>query len=150
MAVGNLTYKVQDPGNSVSITWDAPFSRNITDTEPDITYCIEISSETGLRSMHAWSAHMHDLQSQPIIILDLHFRRECDIVATTYSLIIQSENFSPCSNRFNVTVIPVNGLLMNNNGTKKEVEIYLYDGMFFCRVLRYNSLKCPNESNNLS
>lgn len=47
MAVGNLAYEVCDPGHAILITWSAPFSLDVSDTETDITYCINISS-TGI------------------------------------------------------------------------------------------------------
>ena len=32
--------------NILTITWDAPFSLDLTDVEPDIVYCVQISNNT--------------------------------------------------------------------------------------------------------
>lgn len=41
-AVSNLR---RDPSNSI-ITWTPPYSLNLTDVEPDITYCVDVYNIT--------------------------------------------------------------------------------------------------------
>ena len=69
--------------NSIFITWEAPFTLNITNTEPDITYCIHISHDN------------HDSES-------VH-----NITAAEFLYNVTHQSY--CSdNGINITVIPFN------------------------------------------
>lgn len=58
---------------------------------------------------------------------------ECNINATNYNLMsFQNEELTPCNRSLRVVVIPVNGLRMDNNGTRSvELQVYLYKGVFW-------------------
>lgn len=48
--VGDLNYTLLHPvaGHSVNITWTAPFTLDVTDTEIDIVYCVTIATTSKL------------------------------------------------------------------------------------------------------
>ena len=64
---------------AIFLTWTAPFTLEISDVEPDITYCVDVVNSTSSSS-------------------------ECEITVTSFSIPIGRV----CDN-YNFTVIPVNG-----------------------------------------
>ena len=83
-------------GDIVSVSWDAPFTLDITDTDPDITYCVDIFSTTD------WS----------------HVFSECGINDTVYNVSLDNVSGRTCDN-FNISVTPVNGA--GNGSTSGDV-----------------------------
>ena len=80
-AVGSLMMTVQD--STISLTWTAPFTLDITGVDPDITYCVGVVNSTSSSTLHL----------------------ECGITETEYEYPIPSD--SACHDHM-VTVTPVN------------------------------------------
>ena len=81
-AVHNLS--VVKSNLSILITWEAPFTLNITNTEPDITYRVNISS------------------------MSYVVHTECNVTQTEFLYTITHELLCQ-TNDFYVTVTPING-----------------------------------------
>ena len=92
------------PGRSILLSWVSPFTLNVTNTEPDITYCVDVMTSR-------------------------HIQSTCGITATTYNVTFNEGEVTPCDT-FNITVTPVNGLHNNLiNGTSKNLTpVYLFKG----------------------
>ena len=73
---------------TILITWEAPFTLNITNTEPDIAYCVNISA------MNYFS--------------HVDIATECNITQTEFFYTIPHKVYCH-NNDFYVTVTPVNG-----------------------------------------
>ena len=80
-AVGNLMMTVQD--STISLTWTAPFTLDITIVDADITYCVSVVNSTSSLALHL----------------------ECGITETEYEYPIPPD--SACHDHM-VTVTPVN------------------------------------------
>ena len=84
-SVIDLSTAVTVVGNSILVTWEAPFTLNITNTEPDVSYCISVSSD-----------NHHNVESF------------CNITAMEFLYNVTLQNY--CSETsINIAVIPVNG-----------------------------------------
>jgi hypothetical protein len=88
-AVHNLS--VTKSNLSIIIFWEAPFTLNITNTEPDITYCVSISS-----------------MAQSYFAPNIEPATECNITQTEF-LYTTTHEFLCQNNDFYVTVTPING-----------------------------------------
>ena len=111
----NVRYEVSEPGREVSIAWTAPNTLDISDTDPDITYCIETS--TGLGEYTIRGEKLYD----DLLILDL-----CDLIETSHPLTFESGQFTPCNDLLIVEIVPKNGLHMQNPGERTEVNIPMF------------------------
>ena len=109
-AVSDLTTGDLIPGRSILLSWVAPFTLNVTNTEPDITYCVDIYVNVIQTTLH-------------------HIRSTCGITATTYNVTFNDGEVTPCDT-VNITVIPVNGPPNNTtNGTERSLDhVYLFEG----------------------
>ena len=103
-AVGNLKYFIMN-GYTV-VNWTAPFTLNLTDTRSDFTYSIKVK-------------RLFDGGK----IVSVH-----DHTADEY-IVIPGES-SPCG-RFDITVIPVNGI---GDGTSATIVGYLFTSDDSCVV----------------
>ena len=95
---------------SSNITWDPPFSLNLTNAEPDIVYCIEV----------------YDITCQPKVFLF----RDCNVTESYYVSDTLLEGYL-----YNITVTPrsnVNGAL---TGTSLVKEGKLFVPHSWCMVL---------------
>ena len=82
-AVGDLALHVQE--SSTVVNWTAPFSFDVTDNSPDITYCVTV---------YRWFDG-----GESVLV--------CNLTTTQYTVV--SEESNPCG-RFDITVTPVNGV----------------------------------------
>ena len=82
--------------DSIHITWEAPFSLNLTTAEPDIQYCVDVYNVTGGEEL---------------------VESICDITETFY--IYTPDNPSP-DHLFNFTVTPRSNVPGSLNGTTSE------------------------------
>ena len=71
---------------SIFVVWEAPFTLNVTDTEPDITYCVHI---------------FNDSSGHEILLT-------CDIFDTEFHYTFLSEAIC-YDHKLRITVTPVNG-----------------------------------------
>ena len=78
-----------------TIKWDAPFSLNLTNVEPDIAYCVEVYNITCGRSL---------------VISD------CDVLETSYS----SDDLRP-GYIYEYTVTPRSNVVDARNGTSRTI-----------------------------
>ena len=107
--VSNLTTGDLIPGRSILLTWDAPFTLNVTNVEPDITYCMDVYINVDQVIPH-------------------YIRSTCGITATAYNVTFNEGEVTSCDT-VSVTVTPVNGL--NNNETRRiNNSIYLFEGCY--------------------
>lgn len=83
------------------ITWNAPFTLNLTNTEPDITYCIQIFNNSNKFQL---------LQTCGHIVTEFIYQLQNNV-----SLCCASDD---CS--ITVTVAPINGA---GNGSSAQVQI---------------------------
>ena len=90
-AVGSLSLIVQN--STISLTWKAPFTLDITGVDPDITYCVGVVNSTSSSSLHS----------------------QCGITETGYEYPIPPD--SACHDHM-VTVTPVNPA---GNGTSSTL-----------------------------
>ena len=108
--VSNLTTGELIPGLSILLSWVAPFTLDITNVEPDITYCVD--------------ARVINLRGTSHTI-----RIICGITATAYNMTFNEGEVTPCDT-VGVTVTPVNGQL--NNGTRRDIDsIHLFEGIHY-------------------
>lgn len=108
-AVGSLSAKLNDVGNlSISVTWEAPFSLNLTNIEPDLTYNVLVTLDGDEDIL------FHDSVNEATLLYIIPQHRDlCD--SHLYTII------------FNVTVIPVNGA---GHGVPNQIQVqckYSYD-----------------------
>ena len=103
-AVSDLTTGDLIPGRSILLSWVAPFTLNVTNVEPDITYCVNVN-----------------LNETP--------RITCSITATTYNVTFNEGEVTPCDT-VSVTISPVNGPsnYMTTGISKNLNSIYLFKG----------------------
>lgn len=109
--VSELRLRVNLQNFTASFNWEAPFTLNVTNTEPDVTYCVDVYNNSN----------------------GLHIQSECDLTETSYYF--STNNPSPCDS-INVTVTPLNGA---GNGTVSQPVLgYFFDGMcmIFLRFFR--------------
>ena len=105
---------VQD--STISLTWTAPFTLDITDIDPDITYCVGVANST----------------SSSI---------QCGITETGFSFSIPPD--SACHNyMFTFTVTPVNVV---GNGTSSTYYYYLQGDCHFCIFIKVRSIYNESE-----
>ena len=108
-AVSNLTTG-NLPGQSILLSWVAPFTLDVTNVEPDITYCVDARVINSRGTIHA-------------------IRTICGITATAYNVTFNEGEVTPCDT-VGVTVTPVNGRL--NNGTRRDNDsIHLFKGIHY-------------------
>ena len=81
---------------SISVSWEAPFSLDLTTAEPDIQYCVDVYNVT---------------EGEDLV------ESRCDITETFY--IFTPDNPSP-DNLFNFTVTPRSNVPGGLNGTTSE------------------------------
>ena len=99
-SVSSLTVEFQN--SSFNVSWMAPFTLDVTDSDIDITYCIGVNIATDL--VHS----------------------ECGIITTAFTYSI-SATIAVCSN-YTFTVIPVNLL---GNGTQATFpHFWMYTRMY--------------------
>ena len=91
-AVGSLRMTTQD--STISLTWTAPFTLDITTVDPDITYCVGVVNSTSSSTLHS----------------------QCGITETEYEYPIPPD--SACHDHM-VTVTPVNAV---GNGTTISIR----------------------------
>ena len=93
--------------SAISISWEAPFSLDLTTAEPDIQYCVDVYNATGERGAIVESS--------------------CDITETSYTF--TPDNLSP-DHLFNFTVTPRSNVRGSLNGTRSQpVRGYVIGGM---------------------
>ena len=85
------------------LTWNPPFTLNITNIEPDIYYCINIYNITP-NSLY------------------IPLKTLCNLTQPEFDFMVANPN--PCD-RFQFQVIPVNGL---GNGTLNNISGLLFNG----------------------
>ena len=95
-------------GTDISLTWTAPFTLDISNVDPDITYCVDVVNST----------------SSSIVL------SECGITVTGFNFSIPLGRV--CDN-FSFTVIPVNRA---GNGTAVTLG-YSITGMYMCSYIMY-------------
>jgi len=100
-AVGGLTAVSRE--GSLHLTWQPPFTLDITNLTIDILYCINVYNIT------------HNSQN------DL-FRIMCNLNQSEYDFRVTTP--SPCY-QFKFEVIPINGA---GNGTSNNISGYLFNG----------------------
>ena len=84
-----MTTRELIPGRSILLLWVAPFTLDVTNTEPDITYCVNVN------------VNVDQVTSRHINVI-------CDITATSYNVTFNEGEVTPCDT-VSVTVFPVNG-----------------------------------------
>ena len=99
-AVGSLSVTVQD--STISLTWTAPFTQDITGVDPDITYCVGVVYSTSSSTLHS----------------------ECGITETEYEY-TYSIPFDIACHDYMVTVTPVNPA---GNGTPSTLVYPVLEG----------------------
>ncbi len=95
-AVGSLTATPIPLDSFISLTWTPPFSLDIPDIDPDITYCVGVVNLTFSLVIHS----------------------QCDIEDIHYNYTV-SPRSTPCDN-YTFTVNPVN---IVGNGTSASVTL---------------------------
>ena len=107
--VSNLTTGDLIPGRSTLLSWVSPFSLDVTNVEPDITYCVDV--------------YMYNDTMRHQI------RSTCGVTATAYNVTFNEGEVTPCD-IVNITVIPVNGQPNRLiNGTERYVDsVYMFEG----------------------
>ena len=92
--------------SAISISWEAPFSLNLTTAEPDIQYCVDVYNVSEGEDL---------LESR------------CDITETSYTF--TPDNPSP-DNLFDFTVTPRSNVPSSLNGTRSQpVRGFVIGGM---------------------
>ena len=90
---------------NVTLSWDPPFSLNLTTAEPDIQYCVDVYNVTGGG--------------------DDHLQSVCDITDTYYTF-----TASDPDQLFNFTVTPRSNVEGSLNGTTSQpVQGYILGGI---------------------
>ena len=100
-AVGNLTGV--STSSAIHLTWHAPFSLNLTTSEPDIVYCV-------------------DIKSFNISNGEDHLVTNCSVFNTHYNFI--AENPDP-RNLYHLRVTPRSNVEGARNGTPNVINITL-------------------------
>ena len=96
LSLGSQVRNHQISSQSITITWDPPFSLNLTTTaEPDIQYCVDVYNVTGGG--------------------DDHLQSVCDITETYYTFTASNPD-----QLFNFTVTPRSNVEGSLNGTTSE------------------------------
>ena len=105
-AVGSLMMTVQD--STISLTWTAPFTLDISFVDPDITYCVGVVNSTSSSTLHS----------------------QCGITETVFSFSIPPD--TACHNyMFTFTITPVNVV---GNGTSLIYYHHLQGDTTICHV----------------
>ena len=91
LAVTSLTLSLHKP--NISLSWTAPFSLDIPNTDPDITYCVDVINSTSSTIIHS----------------------DCGITVTEYTYPIPLDN--GCHDHA-ITVTPVN---VAGNGQQETI-----------------------------
>ena len=123
-AVSNLTTGELISGRSILLSWVAPFTLNVTNVEPDITYCVDTYVAMGGMTL-------------------CHIQSTCDIIITVYNVIFNEGEVTPCDT-VSVTVTPVDGL--QNNGTRRNISsINLFQSIYLYLVMTIASYNIITE-----
>ena len=112
-AVGNLTGL--STSSAIHLTWQAPFSLNITTAEPDVVYCVEIIVNT----------HYIDREDYSI--------SNCSVLNTNYNF--TAENPDP-RDSFQFCVTPRSNVEGAKNGTPSVINItLLFESELLLKIL---------------
>ena len=108
MSVQKLAFDTNSTTSTlILITWEAPFSLNLTTAEPDVQYCVNVYNVT---------------EGEELV------ESRCDITETNY--IYTPDNPSP-DHLFNFTVTPRSNVPGSLNGTRIEpVQGYVFHSKF--------------------
>ena len=98
---------------STTITWDPPFSLNLTDIDPDIVYCVEVYNITCGR--------------RDLIISD------CNVIEPSYTSDALYEGFL-----YNLIVTPRSNVDSAQNGTSSIITGIYYYGYFKVIIIYIN------------
>ena len=106
-AVSSLSISSQN--SLVNLTWTAPFTLDIDNIDPDITYCVDVINYTSSMMLHS----------------------ECDILTTEYSYPIPPTIW--CG-RLGISVTPMNGagLGVPNSVSFPQADISSKQNYFSC------------------
>ena len=109
-AVINLTAKMIS--SAIQLSWQPPFSLNLTTTEPDIVYCVNVFNitEEGMERDHLIS--------------------NCSVLETYYNFVV--ENPDP-EHLFQLIVTPRSNIIGARSGNTKEINIsymHLVEGKY--------------------
>ena len=52
-AVDAVAITTSDSGSTLSLTWEPPFTLDITGVDPDITYCVDVINSTSSVTLHS-------------------------------------------------------------------------------------------------
>ena len=88
---------------SIIVTWEPPFSMNLTHAEPDVVYCVDIFNATSNQSQQ-----VDDLK---LLISD------CSVLDTQYTY---TQNDPDPTNAFEVKITPRSNVEGARNGTPSE------------------------------
>ena len=92
--------------NAIIITWEPPFSMNLTNAEPDIVYCVDIFNVTSNQRV------------------ENHLISDCSVLDTQYTYIL---NDPDPTNAFEVKITPRSNVAGARNGTPSEnVPAFFY------------------------
>ena len=84
---------------AIIVTWDSPFSMNLTHAEPDIVYCIDIFNVTSNQQA------------------DNHLISDCSVLDTQYTY---AQNYPDPTNAFEIRITPKSNVEGARNGTPSE------------------------------
>ena len=91
--------------DAIIITWVPPFSLNLTASEPDIVYCVDMYNVT-------------DIQSREHIVSD------CSVVEPRYTFTVSQPD---PTDMFEVIITPKSNVAGAKNGTQSEsLDAYFY------------------------
>ena len=102
-AVGNLTSV--STSSVITLTWQPPFSLNLTTAEPDIVYCVNIVNITN-----------EDIEID-------HLISNCSVFETYYNFVIVSPEFEGL---FRFIITPRSNVEGAKNGTPNSINVSYY------------------------
>ena len=114
---------------AISISWDPPFSLNLTTAEPDIQYCVDVynATEEGNNLECIITAESIRLLSQCLIQRTYYFHPQTDpYLQHLYCFVVTSRNNIPNANN-GTQSSPVSGYIqLGNYNYKRHVILDVY------------------------
>ena len=99
----------------ILITWEPPFSMNLTNAEPDIVYCVDIFNVTSNRQA------------------ENHLISDCSVLDTQYTY---TQNYPDPTYAFEVKITPRSNVEGARNGTPSENVLAFFYGKVKYIILR--------------
>ena len=106
--------------STIQLSWQPPFSLNLTTAEPDIVYCVNV-----------FNIADEGIEREPLI-------SNCSVFETYYNFVVENPD---TNDHFQLTVTPRSNIEGARSGNTKEINasyMHLVEGKYYYYTQYYN------------